>query len=172
MQVFSSLPKAGASGQDSDSRPANITAMMTDPFVFVPITKDEAAKGRGAAKRIVRAHVTRVQHAKSTNQGNHMHLQTWTVKPYIHREPVPIRRKPRTDAAAEKKRTASAKAAATKKSQSPDNSSARSAVVKVPSPLLLVGGAAEDPFWSFPVDYQPTLSPIFAHCKPRRICLL
>lgn len=61
---------------------------LLDPFVFVPITQQEAAKGRGAAKRIVRAHVTRVQHAKSSTLSSTQDLQTWTVKPYSMYSPV------------------------------------------------------------------------------------
>jgi hypothetical protein len=35
-------------------------------------------------------------------------------------------------------------------------------VVRVPK--LTAGGGSDDPFWSYPVDYQPHLTPIFAHC--------
>lgn len=40
---------------------------VSDPFVFVPISGSEAARGRGPARKIVRAHVTRVQHEKNGN---------------------------------------------------------------------------------------------------------
>lgn len=77
---------------------------LPEPFVFVPITSGEAAKGRGAAKRIVRAHVTRVQHAKSSALPSH-NLENWTVKPYIHRDTAPARRKPRPSGATARRRT-------------------------------------------------------------------
>ena len=81
--------------RDSNAASGTTAQTMPDPFVFVPITQAEAAKGRAAAKRIVRAHVTRVQHAKSSNSNSQFNLQTWLVKPYIHRESVAVRRKPR-----------------------------------------------------------------------------
>jgi hypothetical protein len=80
------------------------SAVLPDPYVFVPITDNEAAKGRGAAKRIVRAHVTRVQHAKSSFLSSTQELQTWTVKPYIHRDAGPVRRKARATTQSKKRR--------------------------------------------------------------------
>jgi hypothetical protein len=58
---------------------------LPEPFVFVPITGAEASKGRGSAKQIVRAHVTRVQHAKSSTLSFTQNLESWTVNPQVHR---------------------------------------------------------------------------------------
>jgi len=143
--------------------------MMSDPFVFVPISHNEASKGRGAAKRIVRAHVTRVQHAKSTTLGNHMHLQSWTVKPYIHREPPAVKRKPRIDSVAERKGSDQLRVVVRKKSSASTGTSTSSSntdsspEVELRLPKLPQGSTSADPFWTFPVDYRPELSPIFAH---------
>ena len=131
-------------------------AALTDPFVFVPITQQEAAKGRGAAKRIVRAHVTRVQHAKSSTLSSTQDLQTWTVRPNIHREAVSVRRKPKNNNQKSKSETIYSK----NKNEDSSSSSRERSLSLVP-----FGHAGEDPFWTYPVEYQPCLAPIFAHCK-------
>jgi len=168
---------------------------MPEPFVFVPITGSEAAKGRSAAKRIVRAHVTRVQHAKSSAVGSHMELQSWTVRPYIHRTHATMKRKkaaaaaptePESNEASSSRAIAKAKSSSANaaKSKSPPSATTPSTAIirirkssnssstysgsskpnfAVPVPVLITGGSNDDPFWSFPVDYQPALSPIFAH---------
>ena len=131
---------------------------LPQPFVFVPITSGEAAKGRGAAKRIVRAHVTRVQHAKSSTSNSH-NLENWTVKPYIHRDTVAARRKPRANGpAAARRRGRDAEA------EDGDSDEKRSRAVAIVPKLVATGGSHDDPFWTYPVEYQPYLTPIFAHC--------
>lgn len=168
-------------GRTAKAAPKPVHQLMPEPFVFVPITTSEASKvsnfskaqqrqtdgsfalkGRGAAKRIVRAHVTRVQHAKSSTLVG-MDLQSWTVKPYIHRDSVTVKRKPKN-----KKTVDAKKADTTKKEKRPSDldrsSSTDSSESSVELALpRLVDNAAEDPFWSWPVDYQPNISPIFAH---------
>lgn len=146
---------------------------ISDPFVFVPISGSEAATGRGAAKRIVRAHVTRVQHERNGNFNIGQDLQryacrqhcdgssdterirSWTVKPY------------QPSAANTKKKRATKRAVETLKrnESSSDSSSSLSVITKRSSSSLSLpsGGAFDDPFWTFPVDRQPELSPIFAH---------
>lgn len=133
---------------------------LPEPFVFVPITSGEAAKGRGAAKRIVRAHVTRVQHAKSSTLNSH-NLENWTVKPYIHRDTVAARRKPRASASTARRRGN----AVEKSDEAADESQSRAVAIV---PKLAAGGGHDDPFWTYPVEYQPYLTPIFAHCTSRR----
>ena len=148
-------PLTKSKAQSTIHQPAQTLA---EPFVFVPITQGEAAKGRGAAKRIVRAHVTRVQHAKSSNLHG-QDLQSWTVKPYIHGDVASVKRKPCASGAQQKRRPNG-------NFQTDDDSSSRlreRAIVIAPK--LPTGGAGEDPFWSYPVEYQPYLSPIFAHCS-------
>lgn len=131
---------------------------LPEPFVFVPITSGEAARGRGAAKRIVRAHVTRVQHAKSSTLNSH-NLENWTVKPYIHRDSTTARRKPRQNGAPARRRGNAGDDADEQTSEKQSR-----AVVIVPK--LAAGGSHDDPFWTYPVDRQPYLTPIFAHCTP------
>ena len=131
---------------------------LPDPFVFVPITQQEAAKGRAAAKRIVRAHVTRIQHARSSTLSSTQDLQTWTVKPYIHRSSVPIQRKTRTNGQQAKRLE---NRYVDKSDESLDESKELSIAIV---PKLPAGTAGEDPFWTYPVEYQPHLAPIFAHC--------
>lgn len=155
-----------ASGKGTNGVAARPNGSMPEPFVFVPITQSEAAKGRGAAKRIVRAHVTRVQHAKSSTL-NGMDLQSWTVKPYIHRDSLTVRKKPRANVNTNKKREAvtsvkTRKSPSVESSSSSDASDTSKALVMIPK---LADNAAEDPFWTFPVDYKPEIAPIFAHCK-------
>ena len=147
-------PLAAKPVQSNIHRPP---AALTDPFVFVPITQQEAAKGRGAAKRIVRAHVTRVQHAKSSTLSSTQDLQAWTVRPYIHRDAVTARRKPKVNGPRPKP---DASESQDKKDDSSTSSRERSLS------LVPFGHAGEDPFWTYPVEYQPYLAPIFAHCKP------
>lgn len=129
--------------------------ILADPFVFVPITQREAAKGRGAAKRIVRAHVTRIQHAKSSTLSSTQNLQTWTVRPYIHRGLVKPPRKPHLCST---QRRLSKDEVREEEATDETESLSVSLACRLPT-----GKAAEDPFWSYPVDYQPHLSPIFAH---------
>lgn len=131
---------------------------LPDPFVFVPITGREAAKGRGAAKRIVRAHVTRVQHAKSSTLSGLQDLQAWTVKPYIHRDVVPISRRHIQSALRNDKRIKN-KHLGKEKNATDESVDISVAIV----PKLPTGTTGEDPFWTYPVEYQPYLSPIFAH---------
>ena len=132
---------------------------LADPFVFVPITQQEAAKGRGAAKRIVRAHVTRVQHAKSSTLSSTQDLQSWTVKPYLHRDSAAVRRKARANSELVKRRT---HISPDKSDDTTEYSQAKSVALV---PKLPAGGAGDDPFWTYPVEYQPYLAPIFAHCQ-------
>ena len=129
---------------------------LTDPFVFVPITQQEAAKGRGAAKRIVRAHVTRVQHAKSSTLSSTQDLQTWTVRPYIHRDAAVSRRRARVNTKKPKRDVDIAIDTSETELASPKGRS---------SSIVPFGTIGADPFWTYPVDYQPELSPIFAHCE-------
>ncbi|KAM0723932.1 hypothetical protein Q7P37_000923 [Cladosporium fusiforme] len=162
---------------------------LPEPFVFVPITGAEAAKGRGAAKQIVRAHVTRVQHSKSSTLSYTQNLEPWTVKPHVHRT-QPARpqnqtqiletetsRKKSTDNRKRSKKaaaTAAAAAAAAASSSSADaNSEDVEEIVRRQPPAVTqvprlpaakrVGAARQDPFWSYPVEYQPYLPAIFAH---------
>lgn len=146
-----------------DPKPTVSEASQTlpDPFVFVPITGKEAAKGRGAAKQIVRAHVTRIQHAKSSALSALQELQTWTVKPCIHGntvpDTVPTRRKQRTAVLLNKRRN---------KGQPEENGDDDDKSKELPVavvPKIPTGTAGDDPFWSYPVEYQPYLAPIFAH---------
>lgn len=126
------------------------------PIPQVPITQQEAARGRGAAKRIVRAHVTRVQHAKSSTLSSTQDLQTWTVKPYIHRDAASFRRKPKVN---NQKLKRDPDGSVEKPDDEPDPLRERALSI------LPMGHAGEDPFWTYPVAYQPYLAPIFAHCK-------
>lgn len=150
------------SGKGVNGTTSKPNGSMHEPFVFVPITQSEAAKGRGAAKRIVRAHVTRVQHAKSSTL-NGMDLQSWTVKPYIHRD-VADRKKSRANGTNEKKSTSvkTRKSPSVESSTSSDSSDSSKTLLVIPK---IADNGAEDPFWSFPVDYKPEIAPIFAHCK-------
>lgn len=138
------------------------SATLPDPFVFVPVTQNEAAKGRGAAKRIVRAHVTRIQHAKSSLLNGH-DLQTWTVKPYLHRNPAPVRRKNRipNDQTHSRKRRTNASA------QADDVDEIDVSRALVPIPKLTAGGSRDDPFWTYPVDRDSNIGEIIAWCKRR-----
>ncbi|KAK4579905.1 hypothetical protein LTR86_000106 [Recurvomyces mirabilis] len=142
------------------------TPGLAEPFVFVPITGVEASKGRGAAKRIVRAHVTRVQHAKSSALSSTQDLQTWTVKPYIHRDAPSVRGKA-TSTIKPAKKAPSLRKDSSSDSSSKDSDTATSnhdsAVVVLSPRLPNAAGGLADPFWSYPVDHQPELSPLFAH---------
>lgn len=130
---------------------------LSDPFVFVPITGKEAAKGRGAAKRIVRAHVTRVQHSKSSTLSAFQNLHAWTVRPCIHRNALRNRRKQFN---VDRQRVKSTNGHI-EEAEEPEFNSNELAVALVPK--LPTGTSLEDPFWTYPVEYQPYLSPIFAH---------
>lgn len=159
---------------------------LPEPFVFVPITGAEAAKGRGAAKQIVRAHVTRVQHSKSCTLSFTQNLEPWTVKPHVHRtqparsqgqtqilEPEGSRKKPAENRKRSKKAAATAAAAAASSSNSNSDNQDVEEIVRQQLPLATqvprlpaakrIGAARQDPFWTYPVDYQPYLPAIFAH---------
>ncbi|QIX02134.1 hypothetical protein AMS68_007651 [Peltaster fructicola] len=130
--------------------------ILPDPFVFVPISTAEAAKGRGTAKSIVRAHVTRVQHAKSSTLSSTQHLESWQVKPQIRRPPP----------AAKKIPTASrTKSAPSSKDEAEKCETRETAVIPVPKiPASRRNGSGrQDPFWTYPVEYEPYLPAIFAH---------
>lgn len=136
---------------------------IAEPFVFVPITSGEAAKGRGAAKRIVRAHVTRVQHAKTSTLHSH-NLEKWMVKPYIHRNTTAAKRRPPSNGSVKSRHGSDE----TKDELSAEEKNHEVAVV----PKLATGGSHDDPFWTYPVEYQPYLAPIFAHCEYRHALTL
>ena len=168
--------------------PLRTNHCIPEPFVFVPITGAEASKGRGAAKQIVRAHVTRVQHAKSSTPSYRQNLESWTVNPQIHRQqsslsesqfqtsktPTPPKKSVEARKKNRKAATAAANAATATKSaieedveeivrqDEPRGVVARSQVPKIPG-AKRAGAARQDPFWSYPVDYQPYLPAIFAH---------
>lgn len=146
-------------------RPSPPAQNMAEPFCFVPVTQGDASKGRTAAKRIVRAHVTRMQHAKS-NTFNGMDLQSWTVNPHVQSESIPsVRRKPRKIAQCVSKprdRTKNLQRSVSEEKSSTSASSGSSS-----SELVLstqIDNAAADPFFTFPMDYHPEISPIIAHC--------
>ncbi|KAK5110018.1 hypothetical protein LTR62_006385 [Meristemomyces frigidus] len=136
-------------------------------FVFIPITGAEASKGRGAAKPIIRAHVTRVQHARSSALNSTQNSQTWSVKPYVYRE---------QNIASRKKATPRPKANEGKKLQPRKGSSSEASadttsttttpetamILHIPK-LPTSAGALADPFNSSPTDNQPSLSPLLAH---------
>ncbi len=131
--------------------------ILSNRFVFVPITQGEAAKGRGTANSIVGAHVTRVQHARSSTLSGFQDIQNWTVTPYVHRGRTAGRRSRRKVGAAEELRA--------KQHEILDENNDVIGVSKKALPVLAFGSAGEDPFWSYPVEYQPYLSPIFGHCE-------
>lgn len=152
---------------------------LPEPFVFVPITGAEASKGRGSAKQIVRAHVTRVQHAKSSTLSFTQNLESWTVNPQVHRPQPSFSESqsqiPRRKAAPKRSgpRRAKTKKAATTdagaddveevvRSQAPEAVAVVSKVPRIPAAKRL-GAARQDPFWTYPVEYEPYLPAIFAH---------
>jgi hypothetical protein len=154
---------------------------LPEPFLFVPISGSEASKGRGAAKQAVRAHVTRVQHAKSSTLTYTRNLETWTVNPQRHRTQPGLSegqsRIPRKKAVSGKvaaKRANSKQVAATiakpddddaeevVQTQTPETTTVVLNVPRLPAAKRL-GASRQDPFWSYPVDYEPYLPAIFAH---------
>lgn len=152
-----------APGKKKPSPPAQ---NMSEPFCFVPVTQGDASKGRTAAKRIVRAHVTRMQHAKS-NTFNGMDLQSWTVNPRVQSESIPsVRRKSNKAVQSgnkQKDRTKNLQRSTSEETSSTSASSGASS-----SELVIrsqVDNAAGDPFFTFPMDYHPAISPIIAHCE-------
>ncbi|KAF2726182.1 hypothetical protein K431DRAFT_214139 [Polychaeton citri CBS 116435] len=155
---------------------------MPDPFLFVPITQDEAAKGRGSTKRIVRAHVTRVQHARSAaNAGQELH--DWTVQPQTARRSSTTTNK-RSASAISVTGTGNVKPKAAPSKQSPHNpiddeeltisskaipAPLSRAVVRktrpvvLPLPSIPVGSAAADPFWTYPAERLAFIPTIIHH---------
>lgn len=145
--------------QSQDTLPSG-PGLVHDPFIFVPITKTEAAKGRGNAKRIVRAHVARVQHAKSAELNSKRSLQPWRVT--VQALP-PIRRSMRSKG----KRFAVERADSSGSSGSASaNSTSDTSIATIPElpGARRIGAERQDPFWTYPVDYLPYLPAIFAHC--------
>jgi hypothetical protein len=144
---------------------------LPEPFVFVPITGAEASKGRGSAKQVVRAHVTRVQHARSSTLSFTQNLESWTVNPQAHR-PQPSFSEiqsqiPRRKAATKRNvpRQAKTKKVAVSDADAEDVEEVITVVSKVPKipAAKRLGAARQDPFWSYPVEYEPYLPAIFAH---------
>jgi hypothetical protein len=152
---------------------------LLEPFLFVPISGPEASKGRGAAKQVVRAHVTRVQHAKSSTLTYTRNLETWTVNPQSNRTQLGISQGqsqiPRKKAIPRKvaiRRAKSTRATATEPddvdieevepTQAPETTAIVLNVPRLPA-AKRVGAARQDPFWTYPVDYEPYLPAIFAH---------
>ena len=153
--------------------------LLPEPFVFVPITGAEASKGRGSAKQIVRAHVTRVQHARSSTLSFTQNLESWTVNPQVHRPQPTLSESqsqiPRRKTATKKSvlgRVKTKKIAANHpdadeveeigRPQAPEVVTVVSKVPGIPAAKRL-GAARQDPFWSYPVEYEPYLPAIFAH---------
>lgn len=154
---------------------------LPEPFLFVPVSGPEASKGRGAAKQVVRAHVTRVQHSRSSTLNYTRNLESWTVEPQSHRMQLGISQGqsqiPRKKAASRKIAAKRAKpdptAAATGKStdddieevvqtKPPETATMVLSVPRLPAAKRL-GASRQDPFWTYPVDYEPYLPAIFAH---------
>jgi hypothetical protein len=154
---------------------------LPEPFLFVPISGPEASKGRGAAKQVVRAHVSRVQHAKSSTLTYTRNLETWTVNPQSSQTQLGISQGqsqiPRKKAVPRKVASQKAKstqvAATTAKpddddieevepTQAPETTAIVFSVPRLPA-AKRVGAARQDPFWTYPVDYEPYLPAIFAH---------
>ena len=146
--------------QDVKSTVNRVSQAMPDPFVFVPITQQEAAKGRGPSKRIVRAHVTRRAHLTRTSGLSGHEIQDWTVNPSIHRNAVAVRRKPGSVGLQERRRTI---VAAEKDEKSSEETKELSRALTVPN--IPVGSAETDPFWTYPVDFQPLFSEILSYCQ-------
>lgn len=145
----------------SSSSSSGPTQDLIDPFVFVPISATEAANGRGAAKSVVRAHVTRLQHAKSAASRAHTFLH-WSgtaegptgkalkVSPASETPSEVVEWEQREDGEISEE-------GASKEGTSKDP-------LSVVIPALPSGSGTEDPFWTYPVDHQPVFSPIFSHC--------
>jgi hypothetical protein len=154
---------------------------LPEPFLFVPISGPEASKGRGAAKQVVRAHVSRVQHAKTSTLTYTRNLETWTVNPQSHQKQLGIsqgqsqitRKKAVSKKIAAKRVKPTQVAATTAKpddddieevvqTQATETTAIVLSVPRLPAAKRL-GAARQDPFWSYPVDYEPYLPAIFAH---------
>jgi hypothetical protein len=87
-----------------------------------------------------------------------------TVKPYIHRDTVTVRRKPHlAKQAADGRPAKPRKGSGTSSSSKDTESSPDEKALAVPVPKLPSGSQSSDPFWSYPIDYQPELSPLLAH---------
>jgi len=154
---------------------------LPEPFLFVPISGPEASKGKGTAKQVVRAHVTRVQHAKSSTLTYTRNLETWTVNPQSHRTKLGtsqgqsqvLGKKYVSVKAAAKRMKCTQVATTTAKPDDDDTEEvvqtqaheATTVVLNVPRlpAAKRLGAARQDPFWSYPVDYEPYLPAIFAH---------
>ena len=154
---------------------------LPEPFLFVPISGNEASKGRGAAKQVVRAHVTRVQHARSSTLTYTKNLESWTVEPQSHRVQPALSQGqsqiPKKKAASRKvatRRVKTTQVATTTAKHNDDDieevvqtqalefTNTALNVPRLPAAKRL-GAARQDPFWSYPVDYEPYLPAIFAH---------
>ena len=125
--------------------------------------------------------MTRVQHAKSSTLTYTRNLETWTVNPQSHQKQLGIsqgqslipRKKAISRKVASKKAKSTKVAATTAKhddddieevvqTQAHETTAIVLSVPRLPAAKRL-GAARQDPFWTYPVDYEPYLPAIFAH---------
>lgn len=95
-----------------------------------------------------------------------MDVQSWTVKPYIHHHySTKVRKQHRAKTSAgEKLPVTSIVERRPRPIVRPETSPSSDESYVEPFFPRIPDNGAEDPFWTFAVDYEPAISPIFAHC--------
>lgn len=144
------------------------------PLVFVPISNDEASQGRPRARHLVRAHLTRLQHATSLPSRPSQSLDSW----YVARQTPTAQLKgtknqwqvgemPSTSQKRRKVCKSVQSNEEKKEEKEKESASQNTKVAAVNVPLIpaarRAGAGRQDPFWSYPVEHEPYLPAIFAH---------
>lgn len=156
------------STSDSYRPPTKDAANSPAPFVFVPVSGHEASQGRGPANYLVRAHIARWRHAMTPPSSQRLDFNGWEA---------PTAENNAEEDAADNTPQAKERPNTSKKRQKARHifrddrvravDKHRSAVISPDIPRIpaakRAGAERQDPFWSYPVDYEPYLPAIFAH---------
>lgn len=145
------------------------TAASGSSFVFVPVSGQEASQGRGPANYLVRAHIARLRYSSTpqplqqqpSNDCEVLHTENNTQQNGPRKE-LHVKEQPNTS----KKRRRRANQVARDGLVSMATGHAGKPIVpdipRLPA-ARRAGADRQDPFWTYPVEYEPYLPAIFAH---------
>lgn len=155
-------------GPDEQPKAQDQHQKLALPFLFVPVSNNQAALGRQGANQLVRAHVTRLRHATALKASQDEVGGKSPMLRHTASEPAQFSGMIRhnTQLANTSKKRRSIEEAnhenEAAKSTNPQIIANHTSIPGIPA-AKRAGAGREDPFWSYPVDYEPHLPAIFAH---------
>lgn len=156
------------STNDSQQKENKSEVASAGSFVFVPVSGKEASQGRGPASHLVRAHIARSRYASIPQKSQQQSFDDRAVPPAdssTHqggtRKNLPAKEQPNTSKKRGRANQAAHNGVVTAAIRQRGNAPVPD-IPRIPA-ANRAGAERQDPFWTYPVQYEPYLPVIFAH---------